>query len=116
MGHGDLHLGVGGFIQEGKEDDEILVFVDRLRQVRRATLFVVGVGDGELGFGQVFAVRVGIDQGLEIESRLDEFAALYVVHGPVIENLVGLDRRRGWRRFLRLGFGDLGLLAIGGWG
>ena len=61
MRHADLHLRVGGFFEEREEGDEVLIFCYRLREVRRAAFFVVGIGDGQFGFGEIFAIGVGVD-------------------------------------------------------
>ena len=65
MRHADLHLRVRGFVQEREESPEVGIFHDGLFQARRAAFLVIGIGDGKLCLGQVFAVRVGVDQGLQ---------------------------------------------------
>ena len=100
VGHGHLHLRVGGFRQEREEHDEIFVPIDRLGDVTRAALFEVRIRNRQLGLGQVFAVRVGIDQRLQPQSPDLVTAMLDVIHGFVIQLLVRLDRIRSIRRLI----------------
>jgi hypothetical protein len=46
MSHGDLHLGIGGFIQEREESPEILIFDNGLLQPRGSAFFVIRIADG----------------------------------------------------------------------
>ena len=90
MGHADLHLRVGGFIEKREEHDEILVLFDGLRQIGSPALFVKGVRHAELGFGEIFAVRVGVDQRLEAQAAFGELAAPDILEGAFVEYLIGL--------------------------
>ena len=92
MRHAHLHLRVRGFFEEGEKRDEVLVLGHRLRQVRRPALFVIGIRDRKFRFGQVFAVGIGIDQGLQREPPFRVAAVLDVVDRAIVENLVGLGR------------------------
>ncbi len=93
--HGDLHLRVGGFIEEREEGDEVLVFDDGLLQARSAAFLVIGVADRQLGFGQIFAVRIGVDQGLQGQASGGVAAFLQVRHGLGVENFVRFDGSAG---------------------
>ena len=68
MGHGDLHLCISRFVEEGEKGAEVLVLLDGLHQVGGAAFLEVGVADGEFCFGQILAVRVGIDESLKGEA------------------------------------------------
>ena len=91
ISHSHLHLGVRGLWIERKEDDEIFVAGDGLGEIGATAFLVVGVCDGELRFGQVIAVGVGINQGLKGKPAYLLTAVLNIVQSPLVQNLVRLD-------------------------
>ena len=99
MRHRHLQLRVGRFGQHGEENAEILVRLDSLRQIRRPTLFEKRVGDRQLGLGKILAVRIGVDESLQVQSADLMPPVLDIIHCLVIQNLVGL---RGILRTRRL--------------
>ncbi len=109
---GHLQLRVTGLLQEREKHDEILVALNGLGHVRRAGLFVVGVGDAQLGFGEIFAVGVGVDQRLQAQPPHFLAPVLDVVESPAVENLVrfgGIVRARGLVALLSFLVQDLGV-------
>ena len=66
MRHGHLQLRVRGFRQHREEHGEVCVRLNGLRGVRGSALFVKRIRNRQLCFGQVFAVRIGIDQRLHV--------------------------------------------------
>ena len=64
-----LHRGTG-------KSDEVLVFGDGLRQAGGSAFLVIGIRDFQLGFGQIFAVRIRVDQGLQCQPANVEAACL----------------------------------------
>ena len=84
----DLHLGVGCFVEKRKESAEVVIFLDGLREVGSAAFLVVGVGDGEFGFGEVFAVWICVDQGLQRQASFGVAASLQIRLGAIVENFV----------------------------
>src|SRR6201996_6352083 len=89
MGIRDLYLCVRRFRQEREENFEVLVGLDRLRHVGRSALFIVGVGDRQLGLGQILGIGVGVNQRLEAQAPDFLAAFLDVLHGAPVQNLVG---------------------------
>ena len=92
MDVGDLQLRFGRFRHVGKEDLEIAVFLLGLRQGSRAALGVPGIADRQLGAGNVFRIRIGVDQGLQGQARHVEAVVPHGVHGLVEQDLVRLLR------------------------
>jgi hypothetical protein len=88
-------LGLRGFLHVRIEQLEVLVFGFGLRQTMRAAFAEPTVGNGQLGFGQILAAVVGVDERLQGQPRDLIAAMLYIVDGPVEKHLIGL-------------FGDLG--------
>ena len=76
MPHADLHLRVGRFVKKGEKGNEVFIFGDRLNHAGRAAFFVKRVGRAQFRFGEIFAIRIGIDQGLKIEAGLGVMAVL----------------------------------------
>src|SRR5216683_3574297 len=107
-----LQLRVAGLLQEREEYDEIFVALNGLGHIRRAGLFVVGVGDAQLGFGEIFAVGVGVDQRLQTQPPYFLAPVLDVVESPAVENLVrfgGIVRAGGLIDLLSFLVQDLGV-------
>ena len=74
------YLKLRGLNSEQREErDEVLVFHDGLFQPRGAAFFIVRVPNGQLRFGQVFTVRVSVDQRLHGQSANRIFPTLEVV-------------------------------------
>ena len=86
----DFVLGFRRFFHGGIEQLEILVFGFGLRQALGAALPHPAIGDGQFGFGQIFAGIVGVDQ--RIQRQPGDFIAAFfdIVDGFVEQNLVGL--------------------------
>ncbi len=55
-----------------------------------SALCVPGIGHRQLGAGDVLRVGIGIDQGLQSDSRHVEAVVLHRIHGPVEQHLVRL--------------------------
>ena len=91
----DLFLRLGGLFHRRVEQDEVLVLGFGLRQPVGAAFAEPGVGDGELGLGQIFARVVGVDQVLQQQTRDFEPAVLDIVDGLVEQHLIGLLRVLG---------------------
>ena len=60
MRHPGAELRHRGFRRRREEGDEIFVLGLRLREPRDASLVVIRVRDGQLGFGKVFAVGISV--------------------------------------------------------
>src|SRR5580692_5115024 len=86
----DLLLRFGGLFHGGIEQDEILVLGFGLRQTGGAAFPEPTVGDGKFGFGEEFALIVGINQGVERDARDFVAAVLDVADGAIEQNLIGL--------------------------
>ena len=65
MRHSGLELGLRSLGCRGEECDEILVLGLRLCQTRCAPFTVIRIRNGQLRLGEVFTVRVGINQRLK---------------------------------------------------
>ena len=88
----DLHLRLSGFRSVGEEGDEVLVFRFGLGKRGRATLLEPGIAHQQLGAHREFGVRIGVQQGLEVEAGHVVLAMLHGVVGLVEQLLVGLLR------------------------
>ena len=102
IGHRHLHLGISGLRQEREEHDEVLVPCNGLGDISRAAFLEVGIRNRQLGFSQIFAVRVGINQGLQPQPPGLMLAMFNIVHGLVVQLLVrfdGIGRVRGLVHF-----------------
>src|ERR1019366_7440177 len=86
----DLFLGFGGLFHGGIEQDEVLILGFGLRQSVTAAFAEPGVGDGQLGLGQIFAGVVGVDEVLQQQARDLETGVLDIVDGLVKQHLIGL--------------------------
>ena len=86
----DLHLRLGGLRRIGEEGDEVLVFGFGLGKRGGATLLEPGIADEQLGAHGELGVRVGVEQGLEVEASHVVLAMLHGVVGLVEELLIGL--------------------------
>ena len=86
----DLVLRFRGFRRGREEGDKVPVLDLGLRQARGAPLLVVGVRDGKLGFGQVFTVGVGVDEGVQGQAAHIITTAGNLIKRTLEENLVGL--------------------------
>src|ERR1035441_7899841 len=86
----DLFLGFGGLFHGGIEQDEVLILGFGLRQSVTAAFAEPGVGDGQLGLGQIFAGVVGVDEVLQQQARDFETGVLDIVDGLVKQHLIGL--------------------------
>ena len=80
MRHRHLQLSVSGFRQHGEEDSEIHVRLNRLGGVCGPAFLVIRIRNRQLCFGQVLAVRVGIDQRLQVQPAHFMPAMLDVIH------------------------------------
>jgi hypothetical protein len=76
----DLHLRLGGLRRIGEEGDEVLVFGFGLGERGGATLLEPGIADEQLGAHGELGIRVGVEQGLEVEAR---HVVLAMLHGVV---------------------------------
>ncbi len=85
-----LLLGFHGLFHAREEGDEVLILGFGLGEGVGAALPVPTVGDGQLGFGDVLGVGIGVDEGLEGQPGDLEAAALDVADGPVEQDLVRL--------------------------
>ena len=90
MRHGYLQLRVRCFRKHRKKHAEILIRLNGLGSVGRPALFVIGIRNRQLCFGQILAVRIRIDQRLQIQPAYLVPAVLDVVHRLVVQNLVWL--------------------------
>ena len=62
---------------------------------RHPALFEIRIADGQFGFREILAVRVGVDDGLQSKTADRVAAVLHVVHGLVVKNFVRLDGGAG---------------------
>ncbi len=93
----DLLLGFGGFFHGRIKQNEVLVFGLRLRHAVDAAFAIPTVRDGQLGFGQILAGVVCVDQRVQGQPSDFEMALLDVVNGLIEQDLVGLLRVLGDR-------------------
>ena len=90
MDHADAVLGFRRLRHGGIEQLEVLILGFGLSEAVAAALAIPTVGDGELRFGQVLALIVGVDQRVQRDPRDLVAAVLDVVDRVIEQNLVGL--------------------------
>jgi len=66
-----------------------------LRSIGGPALLEIGIRNRQLGLGEVLAVRVSVDQGLQTQTPHLVTTMLDVIDGLVVELFVRLGRVRG---------------------
>ena len=90
MNVGDLYLRLSRFRHVGEESFEVLIFLLGLCQRRSAALRVPRIRQRQLGARDELGIRLGVDQGLHVETRDVEVVVLHRVHAAIEQHLVRL--------------------------
>src|SRR6185312_11254378 len=98
----NLRLRLGGLFHARVEEDEILVFDFGLGEPVRVAFTEPAIGDRELGFRQIFAGVVGVDQRVQRDAGRQILALFDILNCLVVQHLIGLERVFGDGRFVLL--------------